>query len=95
MRSGRWPQVELLSVRDFKARVTRLVREKKSALVMRRGRPAGYFVPWDEACAEGPLKKAALETLMAVLAKEREAKGVSEEDVVADFEAFRKARRGR
>lgn len=87
--------MELLSVRDFKSRVTRLIREKKVVLVLKRGRPVGYFVPWDEACAGEPLKKAALETLMTALAKEREVKGISEEEVMADFDAFRKARRRR
>lgn len=87
--------MELLSVRDFKAQVTRLLREKRNVLVLRNGRPAGYFIPWDDACADEQLRRAALETLMAALAREREARGVSEEEVMADFETFRKARRGR
>ena len=87
--------MEVLSVRDFKAQVTRLIREKRNVLVLRNGRPAGYFAPWDEACADEQMRRAALETLMAALAREREAKGISEEEVMADFEAFRKARRGR
>ncbi|WP_205664713.1 hypothetical protein, partial [Ammonifex thiophilus] len=74
-----------------KSRVTKLIREKKVVLILKRGRPVGYFVPWDEACAGEPLKKAALETLMTALAKEREAKGVSEE-VVADAEREARAK---
>jgi hypothetical protein len=48
---------ELLSVREFKSRVTRLIREKKVVLILKRGQPVGYFVPWDKACAEEPLNK--------------------------------------
>lgn len=51
--------MELLSVRDFKFKVTRLVREKRSVLVLRNGKPAGYFLPWDDACADEKLRRAA------------------------------------
>ena len=87
--------MELMSVRDFKARVTQLIREGRSVLVLRKGRPAGYFVPWEDACADDQLRAAALKTLMVKLAREREEKGVTEEEVMADFEVFRKACRRR
>ncbi|NPV81645.1 MAG: hypothetical protein HPY52_15515 [Firmicutes bacterium] len=84
--------MEFISVRDFKAQVTRLIREKRNVLVLKNGRPAGYFLPWDETMNDNHFRKAALETLMRAMQEERTRKGITEEEVLVDFEAFRKNR---
>lgn len=87
--------LEFISVRDFKAQATRIIREGRDVLIMRGGKPAGFFVPWDELKADSSFRRAALEVLMARLEQERTEKGVTEEEVMADFESFRKDRRRR
>jgi hypothetical protein len=41
------------------------------------------------------VRRAALKALAAKIAKEREKKGITEEEVLEDFATFRKDRRGR
>ena len=87
--------MEVISVREFKANVSRLIRDKKSVLVMKNSAPVGFFVPWDAAEADGHFRAAALSTLMRAMERDRLEKGVTEEEVMADFEQFRKSRGGR
>lgn len=82
-------------MRDFKAGVSRFIREKKNVLVLRNGRPVGFFVPWNQSVADDHIRRATLEVLGEQLRRERESRGISEEEVMADFEAFRKDRGGR
>lgn len=86
--------MEFVSVRDFKARVSRYIRERKNVLVLRNGRPVGFFVPWKDGVADDHIRRAMLEMLGEQLRRERESRGISEEEVIADFEVFRKARLG-
>lgn len=58
------------------------------------GRPAGVFIPWENINIEDEVRRAALKALTAELAKEREEKGITEEEVLEDFASFRKSRRG-
>lgn len=87
--------MQFVTVRDFKAKATRLMRQSDVVMVFRKGKPAGVFIPWEDIGAEDEVRRAALKALAAKLAGERAEKGITEEEVLEDFAAFRKDRRGR
>ncbi|BAF60694.1 hypothetical protein PTH_2513 [Pelotomaculum thermopropionicum SI] len=87
--------MEFVSVREFKAHTSEFIRKKEAVMVFRSGKPAGVFIPWDDINVEDEVRRAALKALTARIAKERAEKGITEEEVLDDFAAFRKNRRGR
>jgi PHD/YefM family antitoxin component YafN of YafNO toxin-antitoxin module len=87
--------MEFASVREFKTHVSEFIRKKEAVMVFRSGKPAGVFVPWEDLNIEDDVRRAALKALAAKIAKEREKKGITEEEVLEDFATFRKDRRGR
>lgn len=87
--------MEFASIREFKTHASKFIRRKKPVLVFRGGRPAGIFIPWEDIDAEDEIRRAALRALAAKIAEERAEKGITEEEVLEDFAAFRKDRRGR
>ena len=40
--------MEFVTIRDFKTHAKRFMKEGKTLLVTRNGKPAGVFVPWEE-----------------------------------------------
>ncbi|MBE3588675.1 MAG: hypothetical protein IMW93_09015 [Thermoanaerobacteraceae bacterium] len=87
--------MEFASVREFKTHASEFIRRKEAVMVFRNGKPAGVFIPWEDINVEDEVRRAALKTLTAKLARERVEKGITEEEVLEDFAAFRKNRRGR
>jgi len=61
-------------------------------LVTREGRPAGFFLPWDGSQLPADVRREVFLSLTAEIAAGREAKGVSEADVLRDFAAARRRR---
>lgn len=86
--------MEIASIREFKARASEFIRLRKPVLVLRGGRPAGVFVPWEDIEAEDEVRRAALRALAEKIAGERARKGIKEEEVREDFAAFQKGCRG-
>lgn len=69
------------------------VRSHEPLLVMRGTKPVGVFLPWDEALSSADaLRRLLYDTLTAVLGQELADKGISETEVLADFEAERHPR---
>ncbi|HOV42893.1 MAG TPA: hypothetical protein PLE01_03120 [Syntrophothermus lipocalidus] len=87
--------MEFVSVRDFKARTSEFMRKKEAVMVFRGSKPAGIFIPWEDISLEDEVRRAALKALAERIAGEREKKGITEKEVLEDFAAFRKERRGR
>ena len=58
-------------------------------LVTRGGRPAGFFLPWNVPELPADVRREVFFGLTEQIAAEREAQGVSEEDVLEDFAAER------
>jgi hypothetical protein len=61
-------------------------------LVTRDGRPAGFFLPWDAPELPVDIRREVFLRLTEQIAAEREARGVSEEEVLDDFAASRRRR---
>lgn len=87
--------MEFVSVRDFKAHTSEFIRKKEAVVVFRGSKPAGIFIPWEDISLDDEVRRAALKALAERIAGEREKKGITEEEVLEDFAAFRKDRRRR
>lgn len=87
--------MEFVTVRDFKANASKLMRQKEAAMVFRNGKPAGVFVPWDDINVEDEVRRAALKALTSRLARERSERGITEEEVLEEFATFKDNRRRR
>ena len=87
--------MEFASVREFKTHASEFIRRKEAVMVFRSGKPAGVFIPWEDINVDDEVRRAALKALVAKVARERQEKGITEEEVLEDFATFRKDRRGR
>lgn len=87
--------MEINGVREFRGRAGGLLRSKNPVLVTRRGRLAGVFFPTPEATLPIELKRELFPILSAEIRRQLRRRHLSERDVDAGFESWRKARRAR
>jgi hypothetical protein len=85
--------MRISSVREFRDKATRLLRSRDPILVTRRGRLAGVFFPQPEASLPIEFKRELFATLSAEVARHIKRRGLTEEEVLADFSSWRKGRR--
>jgi hypothetical protein len=81
------------TVREFRDNATGLLKSKEPVLITRRGRMAGVFFPSPESMLTVDLKRQLFESLSAEIARQIKKSGATEEEVLSDFESWRKARR--
>ena len=85
--------MEFRTVREFRDKATTLLRSTEPIFISRRGKHAGVYMP----VADGELPLDLKSQLFGVLAEqirqEREEKGVSEEEILGDFNEWQRARR--
>lgn len=86
-------RVKIVTVREFRDRASEMLRAKGLVLITRDGKPAGFFLPWDQPELPDEIRKGIYEHLAALARRELEAKGVTEEEVMSDFQASRRPRR--
>jgi len=85
--------MRISTVREFRDKATGFLRSRDPILVTRRGRLAGVFFPWPEASLPLELKRELFSVLAAEVRRQIKKRGLAEEEVVADFESWRKGRR--
>lgn len=85
--------MKISSIREFRENVADLLRSKDPILVTRRGRLAGVFFPWPEASLPIELKRQLFPILSKELSRQLRDRGFTAEDIVTDFESWRKDRR--
>lgn len=85
--------MRISTVREFRDHATGFLRSRDPILVTRRGRLAGVFFPWPEASLPMELKRELFSVLAAEVRRQIKKRGLTEEEVVADFESWRKGRR--
>lgn len=85
--------MKISSVREFRDNATGLLRSKDPILVTRRGRLAGIFFPWPEGTMPIELKREVFTTLTEQVRRQVSQAGLSEDEVLADFDSWRKGRR--
>ena len=85
--------MKISSVDDLRNRTaTELLRAKDPILVTRRGRLAGVFFPIPEVTLPIELKRELFPILSAQIRRQLRRRRLSERDVEADFDAWRKKR---
>ncbi len=82
--------MRISTVREFRDQATGLLRSKTPILVTRHGRLAGIFFPRPEVTLPIELKRELYEMLSRDVARELKKRGVSEDEILEDFEASRR-----
>ncbi len=85
--------MKVATLRDFRDRATAMLRSRDLVLITRDGLPAGFFVPWDQPELPDDVKRSIYVGLSQSARKELKAKRLTEQQVLADFRAARRARR--
>ena len=85
--------LKMVSVKEFRDHATQHLRTSEPIIIMRGTSPAGVFLPWDESMLPSDIvKKAFYDRLVHQLQEQMEELDVSDEEVLADFEAYREER---
>ncbi len=84
-----------MNVKEFRDKATKALKSKEPLLILRRSEIAGIFFPLPSGAIPFELKRDLFLTLTDSIKKRLKSKGVREEDILEDFEKFRKARRRR
>ncbi|MBM4145087.1 MAG: hypothetical protein FJ240_02260 [Nitrospira sp.] len=87
--------MKLLSVKEFRDSATKALKSKEPLIIMRRGEVAGIFFPTPLESVPFELKKDIFISLTDSIKKKLQTHGVKEEEVLEDFERYRKTRRRR
>ena len=85
--------MKISTVRQFRDNATGYLRSKDPILVTRRGRLAGVFFPRPESSLPIELKRELFSVLSSEVAREIKKRSLKEEDIVAEFESWRKNKR--
>ena len=85
--------MKISTVREFRDNATGYLRSKDPILVTRRGRLAGVFFPRPEASLPIEFKRELFATLSSEIARQLRRRGLKEDEIVSDFESWRKSER--
>lgn len=85
--------MRISTVREFRDNATGLFKSKEPVLITRRGRMAGVFFPSLEAMLPVELKRGLFELLSTEIARQVRKSLGPEEEILSDFESWRKTRR--
>ena len=85
--------MKISTVREFRDNATGLLRSKDPILVTRRGRLAGIFFPSPEGTLPLELKREMFALLSAEIARQLKKRSIREDEVLADFNLWRKSKR--
>ena len=87
--------MKISTVREFRDNATGYLRSKVPILVTRRGRLAGVFFPRPEASLPIEFKRELFAALSSEIARQLRRRGLKEDEIVADFESWRRTKRDR
>ena len=85
--------MRISTVREFRDNATGLLKSKEPVLITRRGRMARVFFPSLEGVLTIDMKRALFEQLSAEIARQIKKSGGTEQEILSDFESWRKTRR--
>ncbi|MCU1275592.1 MAG: hypothetical protein JWO48_3023 [Bryobacterales bacterium] len=91
--SHRGGHMKISTVREFRDNASGLLRSKDPILVTRRGRLAGVFFPRPEASFPIELKRELFTVLSSEIAHQIRKRGLREENIIVDFQNWRKTKR--
>ncbi len=82
------------SIRDFRSRIAELIDSDEPVLVTRHGKNAAVLYPLhDPKKIPLEIRLGLLRDITAAIAKELDARGVTDEEIEGDFATFKKRRR--
>jgi len=81
------------TVREFRDNASGMLRAKDPILVTRRGKLAGIFFPRPESTLPIELKREMFGILSAEVGRQLRQSGSNQEEILADFESWRKTRK--
>ena len=86
--------MKFTTVKEFRDQATKFLRSRDPVFITRRGKPAGIYVPLEEQ-EDFPLdfRKELMLALVTKVKKSLQEHGLTEQDVLSDFETTRQARR--
>ena len=87
--------MKVVTVRDFRDHATEMFRSEDVVLVTRDGKPAGFFIPWEQPEVPVELKRELFVHLTDRIGAQLDASGVTEDEILADFAEWRASRRRR
>jgi hypothetical protein len=87
--------MKLMSVKEFRDSATKALKSKEPLIIMRRGEVAGIFFPTPLESVPFEFKKDLFVSLTESIKKKLQAQGAKEEEILEDFEKYRKTRRRR
>ena len=85
--------MRIATVREFRDKATLLLRGKAPILVTRHGKLAGIFFPSSEESLPLEFKRELYSILSGQIARELRKRKVTEDEVLTDFEGWRRNRR--
>jgi hypothetical protein len=85
--------MKIATVSEFRDHAGGLLRSKDPILVTRRGRLTGVFFPRPEASLPIELKRELFTLLSDDVRRQIRRRGLSEDEIVADFKSWRKSKR--
>jgi hypothetical protein len=85
--------MKISTVREFRDNATGYLRSKDPILVTRRGRLAGVFFPRPEASLPIEFKRELFAALSSEVARQLRRRGIKEDDIVSDFQSWRRTGR--
>jgi hypothetical protein len=87
--------MRIATVKDFRDNTTKMFRSTEPVLITRKGKVAGFFIPFEGEMLPLELKKELQLAIAEMIKKNLQAEGLSEEDILEDFEKTRNSRRRR
>lgn len=85
--------IRIAAVREFRDHATKILKSRDPILVLRRSEVAGIFFPYPEKSLPLELKRELFDRLSSSIAKRLKSRGVTEKEILSDFESWRRKRR--
>jgi hypothetical protein len=87
--------MKLMTVKEFRDHATKALKSKEPLIILRRGEVAGIFFPMPLDTIPFELRKDVFISLTDSIKKRLSDQGVTEDEVLEDFDEHRKTRRRR
>lgn len=88
--------MKIATVKEFRDKASEMLRSDEPILVTRHGKAAGFYIPLtDPSHLPVELRRELFVQISDRIAQKLKDKGITEEEILDDFEAYRKDRGGR
>lgn len=86
-------EISFYSIREFRDHASQVLKSSSPVMVTRHGKPAGLYIPLDSESLTPELRDVVLELIGQYAQARLKASGVTEEEILEDFESTRQPRR--